>query len=136
MTAPRRHKPEVLLVTYSKVPYLSSDDRQLLAALREAGIDAGPAVWDDPGVDWGAARMAVLRSTWDYFHRHKEFLAWAERVAAATQLWNPIAAVRWNSHKGYLRDLERHGIPIVPTLWLEAGSSADLRDIMREHDWQ
>ena len=65
--------------------------------------------------------LVVVRSTWDYFARREEFLAWAERVAAVTALHNPVSVLRWNSDKRYLRDLERAGVPIVPTTFVEPG---------------
>ena len=72
-------------------------------------------MWSDPRVDWASYAAVVLRSTWDYTQRLDEFLAWAERVGALTQLWNPASVVRWNSHKSYLLDLDRAGVPVVPT---------------------
>jgi hypothetical protein len=78
----------------------------------------------------------VIRSTWDYFHRRAAFLAWAERVAGLTELWNPVPVLRWNTHKGYLADLAGRGVPVVPTVWLAAGTGADLGEILAEQGWQ
>ncbi|HYO49827.1 MAG TPA: hypothetical protein VEW94_08240 [Chloroflexia bacterium] len=127
---------DVALVTYSELPNLAADDRLLLAALVRRGISVRPAVWDDPQFDWSASKLAVIRSTWDYHHRLDEFLAWARQAAQFTSLWNPLQDIEWNTHKGYLRDLEARGVSIVPTVWLEAGSRADLADVMGSWDWQ
>jgi hypothetical protein len=127
--------PLVYLVTYSELPELADDDRLLLDELRILGVRAMPAVWDDPAVDWSAARVAVVRSTWDYHLRHKQFLEWVERAGALTDLFNPPDTVRWNGHKGYLLDLEVKGVPIVPTVWLAAGSDASLAEIMSGRGW-
>ena len=105
----------VALVTWEELPGLSEDDRELLVPLRELGAAPSPAVWSDPGCDWAEFDAAVVRSTWDYHLRHAEFLAWLDRVATLTRLWNPPALVRWNSHKSYLADLARSGVPVVPT---------------------
>lgn len=56
-----------------------------------------------------------MRSTWDYYRRPDEFLAWAERTATVTRLINPLPMVRWNLHKGYLVELAAAGVPVVPT---------------------
>ncbi len=125
----------VCFVTCAEFPGLSKDDMPLLAELRRRGIGARAAIWDDGKVDWGSFDICVIRSTWGYYRKLGRFISWAGKVDALTSLWNPARVVEWNSHKGYLRDLEAHGVPIVPTIWLERGSVADLRDIMRENGW-
>jgi hypothetical protein len=84
------------------------------AALRDAGHAVDLVRWDDPEVDWGAVDLAVVRSCWDYAWRLEEFLAWAGTVP---RLRNAVQLLRWNTDKTYLRDLERAGLPVVPTVW-------------------
>jgi glutathione synthase/RimK-type ligase-like ATP-grasp enzyme len=91
---------------------LFRSDASLLAAL---GGDAEPVVWSDPAVDWSAYDAVLIRSVWDYFLRHDDFLAWLERVPGPT--WNPADVLRWNSEKHYLRDLEAAGVRTIPTIW-------------------
>ena len=100
------------LATSEGLPALDTDDAPLLEAL---GDDAEPAVWSDPAVDWSAFDVVLIRSVWDYFVRHEEFLAWLDRVPVP--MWNPAETVRWNSEKGYLRELEAAGIRTIPTAW-------------------
>jgi len=83
-------------------------------ALREAGFDVDLVRWDDPAVPWDAYALAVVRSCWDYAWRLGEFLDWA---AGVPRLRNPVEVLRWNTDKTYLRDLERSGLPVVPTVW-------------------
>lgn len=111
------------------------DDDALLAALAEAGLDARPVEWDDPAVDWSAFDAVVIRTTWDYQERRDEFVAWAGSVEDVTTLWNPAAVVRWNTHKGYLIELEERGVPIVPTAWLGAGDRVDLHALAHGRRW-
>jgi hypothetical protein len=93
-------------------------------------------VWSDPSFDWSRPRLCVIRSTWDYHERHAEFMVWAERAASVSRLWNPIEALRWNTHKSYLRDLAGRGIPTVPTEWLYAGTTANLQELLGRRGWQ
>jgi hypothetical protein len=44
-------------------------------------------------------------------------------------LANPFAVLRWNTDKHYLKDLERRGVAIVPTTWLEPGAGLDARGL-------
>jgi glutathione synthase/RimK-type ligase-like ATP-grasp enzyme len=43
--------------------------------------------------------------------------------------------VRWNMHKGYLRDLASHGIAIPDTEWLRAGDDVSLTAVLDMHGW-
>ncbi len=107
----------------------------LAAALTGAGYAVDVADWRDVGVDWASARVTVIRSPWDYVDHLDEFLAWAERVSGASDLWNPLALVRWNTHKAYLLDLHERGAPVVPTVVLLGGSAASLDGICDAQGW-
>jgi glutathione synthase/RimK-type ligase-like ATP-grasp enzyme len=93
------------------------------------------ADWRDATVDWSTASVTMLRSPWDYVEHIEEFLAWAERVNAVSDLWNPLELLRWNTHKSYLLDLQARGAPIVPTVVLLAGSAASLDAICDARGW-
>ena len=99
----------VLFATAEGIWAEDVDAALLTDACTAAGLDARPAVWDDPAVDWAAADLVLVRSTWDYVQRLDEFLAWADQVAAVTRLANSPAVLRWNTDKRYLGDLERGG---------------------------
>lgn len=121
VTAPSR--PRIALATAAEFPGLDEDGPALLAALAAAGAEAQPAVWTDPGVDWSAYDLVVIRATWDYAPRRDEFVAWAHRVAGVTRLANPAPVVEWNTDKTYLRALNDVGLPVVPTDWLVPGDT-------------
>ena len=98
------------------------DDEDLaLPALRDAGVDVDVVVWDDPAVRWASYDRVVLRSAWDYPQRLGEFLPWLESVARVTDLRNPVPMLRWSLDKHYLADLNRAGVPITPTTFVEPG---------------
>ena len=125
----------IALATCEALPDLDPDDAALVAALRERGLDPRPAVWSDPEVDWSAFDLCLIRTVWDYFHRAAEFLEWVDRAGAVVEMWNPPQTLRWNAHKHYLRDLEDAGVPVIPTLWLERGSTPDLPALLAERGW-
>jgi len=111
------------------------DDWRTRAGLESHGFELVAAVWDDPTVDWASFEAVVIRSTWDYFHRRDAFLAWVDRAAEKTRVWNSPTIVRWNSHKAYLRDLEARGVPIVATEVVARGDRTSVRDAMRRRGW-
>jgi glutathione synthase/RimK-type ligase-like ATP-grasp enzyme len=100
------------LATCDWLPELDPDDAPLRAAL---GDSAEPVVWSDPKVDWSSYDVVLVRTIWDYFERHEEFLAWLDRVEVP--MWNPADTLRWNSEKSYLRELEAAGVRTIPTAW-------------------
>ena len=128
---------DVALATYEKLPHLDPDDGPLVDALVRRGLRIAPLVWDDPTADFARARLCLIRSTWDYFNDKRErFVAWAESTAAGTELWNPADAIRWNSDKRYLRELEARGVSILPTLWIEPGADVDLAAELADRGWR
>lgn len=127
--------PRVALITYPALPDLSTDDQPLLRELMRRGIDATAVVWSDATVAWERMDLVVLRSAWDAIHHYAAFLAWVDKVAAQTVLWNSASLIRWNSHKGYLLDLAAQGIPIVPTVLVPQGSAISLANVLNEHGW-
>lgn len=127
----------IALVTCIDQPALTADDELLGAALLEAGLAWQAVPWNAPGIDWSAFDGILVRSTWDY-HQHLEaFVAWTAAIeASGVPLWNAPATLRWNVHKGYLRDLKAAGVDTVQTVWIPRGQSAiDLESIMREQGW-
>ena len=115
----------IALVTAIAAAGLDEDLLPLADAVRRCGAQPSIVAWDDPTVSWARFDIAVLRSPWDYTQRPREFLAWCARLDSDTRLLNPIDVVRWNTDKHYLADLEKSGVPIVESVFLEPGSPAD-----------
>jgi glutathione synthase/RimK-type ligase-like ATP-grasp enzyme len=113
-----RRVPRVLLATFNLMPGGEPGGELLVAALAERGVDAAWVEWDDRGVDWAAADLVAVRSTWDYHRRAAEFLAWAREVEARTTLLNGAEVFAWNADKAYLVGLGEH-LPCVPTALLD-----------------
>lgn len=124
------------LVTYGKYPELTDDDRPLLGELAVLGVGARPVVWDDPSVDWTAFDALVLRSTWNYHLKPREFTAWlAELDEIGVPLWNPTPVVRWNLHKRYLRELGDKGVLVPPTEWVARAEARPLSALLGQRGW-
>ncbi len=114
---------KIAVVTCENCPYPAPDDALLIEALSQVSVHAQRVAWSDPTVDWSGFDAAILKSTWDYHHRLQEFLAWTARVSETLRLFNPPDVIRWNAHKFYLRELEAKGVRIVPTQFVDQGSS-------------
>ena len=112
------------------------DDRLVREALEQKGLTVARTHWDNPDYDWTKTKLAVFRSTWDYFDRYAEFSEWLDRVNKQTQLINPLSLIRWNIDKHYLRDLEQQGIRIPPTAFIEPGDQRTLAEIITTTGWR
>jgi glutathione synthase/RimK-type ligase-like ATP-grasp enzyme len=124
----------VALITSRSHPQLIAEDRPLLDAFARLGVTAQPAVWDD-GVDWASFAAALIRTPWDYTRRRDEFLAWAERAAGVTRLYNSARVARWSSHKQYLVELAARGVPVVPTVIVRSDEKLQLAELARARGW-
>lgn len=118
------------VLTSEALPSLTPDDRLFAEALRARGHEAVPAIWSDETTDWSAFDAIVVRSPWDYYKRPAEFAAWIARVErAGTPVHNPLAMLRWNGDKRYLRALAAYGAALIPTAWVEPGEHASLASL-------
>jgi glutathione synthase/RimK-type ligase-like ATP-grasp enzyme len=85
----------------------------------------------------GKFDRVVIRSIWDYQHKLPVFRKWLTELAASgIKTLNPPELMQWNVSKRYLTELERlHGIPIVPTTWIER-DARDFASILENCPWE
>ena len=96
----------------------------LEAAFAAHGSTVEALAWDDHHARFDAFDAVVIGTTWDYWDRPAEFLATLRRIESETRLFNPSSLVAWNSDKRYLADLAAAGVPVVPSRFVDPGSSA------------
>ncbi len=118
----------IALVTARSARHLDDDLSALSAALTRADIEHRIEAWDDASVRWENYELAVVRSTWDYPTRFRDFVSWVDDVATRTRLFNPPDVLRWSTDKHYLADLAAAGVPIVATTFVEPGDEVVLPD--------
>jgi glutathione synthase/RimK-type ligase-like ATP-grasp enzyme len=129
-------RPRIAIATCAGYDDLKVDDRLLREVLAARTAHSLPCVWDGEQPDWSDFDACLIRSTWDYHDKHEEFLAWTRRVAAETRIWNPPELVAWNSNKSYLRELGGQGVRMLPTVWVERGSDAQLEELLGHEGWE
>lgn len=123
----------VLLATFAILPDGEEGGHRLVEAFGDLGVEVRWVVWDDPDVDWAAADLVAVRSTWDYHRRLPDFLAWARATEQVTTVLNGAEVFAWNADKAYLLELAEH-VPTVPTRLLEdRGLVPTLRAALDEH---
>lgn len=117
------------LVTCKNLTEPDPDAAPLTAALTAAGHEAVWVPWDDTATSLAGFELFVMRSCWNYFENPEAFVEWTEAADAQAKLLNSPAVVRWNLHKRYLLELERGGVPVVPTQLVEKGSPISTGEI-------
>jgi glutathione synthase/RimK-type ligase-like ATP-grasp enzyme len=91
----------------------------LRPAFKAQGMSVHDVDWADEMVNWSDFDAALIGTTWDYWDHWDTFLETLSNIEAKIPLFNGAKLVRWNSHKGYLRDLEAKGARLIPTLWID-----------------
>jgi glutathione synthase/RimK-type ligase-like ATP-grasp enzyme len=119
---------------------LISADAQALARhpglLEKYGLTLTNAAWEDPAVDWRSFDALVIKSTWNYHlpENAAAFNRWLDSVSGLN-IHNPARVLRWNSDKVYLRELAAAGVPVVPSVWRDAGEPLDVQGAMAAQGW-
>lgn len=98
--------------------------------------DVKVEVWNDPSVNWSDYNYLIFRTVWDYYNFPKEFSAWLDSLENQhIKTLNPLAIVKRNQHKFYLRDLQNAGIDIIPTVFIPKNTGLNL-SFLAENNWQ
>jgi glutathione synthase/RimK-type ligase-like ATP-grasp enzyme len=126
---------KVALATCKQLPEPDVDEALLVGALTQRGVEARLVAWDDPDARLEDGELVVVRSTWNYHKDVEGFLAWVERTARTARLFNPVAVIRGNVRKTYLRELASSGIPIIPTRFVERREPCSLKEVFAKHGW-
>ncbi len=136
---------DVILLTESRyenpthpnwyVQNILTEDRLVGEALERRGLRVARLNWATPDFDWSCTKLALFRTTWDYFNYFDKFKAWLDTLEASTQAINPVPQVRWNMDKHYLLDLQQQSIHIPPTIYIHKGDQTTLEKLHRENNW-
>ena len=126
----------VLVTDKDSVPEyhnLNTENGKLFAFLKEKGLQVSYEIWHDENVDWSQFDAVVIKTPWDYYYRIHEFTAWLDKLERiGSYVLNPIKMLRWNSDKIYFKDMEKEGVKLVSTIWLEQGQNFDVEKIFAE----
>ena len=131
------------------------DELNLFSKCAERGLRFHVRRWDEEGVAWGAYKLAVIRTTWDYSASEARAFAFTRQLARlareGVRVLNNERIAAWNVHKAYLGEVtqwwsDRGGTPqgelevcAIPSVLLPADApleAIDLGAIMRERGWR
>lgn len=127
---------KIALLTCQQLPDLLQSDQFLIPELAKHNIEASVEIWDNPNVNWSDFNYLIFRNTWDYFEKEVEFNNWLKKIQLlGIKTLNSIEVINKNKHKFYLKDLEKLGIKILPTLFINKTDRLDL-SINIPHYWK
>lgn len=96
------------------------------AAMAALGWQVDTVTWADPAIDWNDFNAVYICTPWDYPDHFEQFIGVLTRIEQSrAHLVNALSLVRWTLKKTYLRDLERRGAGIVPSLWCDDFDAAE-----------
>lgn len=110
---------DIALLTCNQFPNLQKDYQPLLARLKEFGLTAEAMVWNDDRINWQNVKNILFCSVWDYHQNYQNFFQWLKTVSECSNLINSAEIIHWNIDKTYLKHFDSHGIPTIPTIWIE-----------------
>lgn len=130
----RRYTNEKALDNSNQTVYI--EDSLVQKALDELGLKTKRISWDDDSFNWSSTKYILFRSTWDYFYRFSDFSKWLSKVSMQTTLLNSEEIIRWNIDKHYLLDLEKEGVRITTTHFIETGTNITLNELHDILNWK
>jgi glutathione synthase/RimK-type ligase-like ATP-grasp enzyme len=113
---------KVAFLTCERFAPFYLDDRAAVAALSERGVAVAPVLWDGT-TPQALSRFdaVVVRSVWDWYERRPEFRRFLGSLSEVTcPVFNAPSVLQEFADKRYLVRLAAAGVPVVPTLVLEA----------------
>ena len=125
---------KIAILTCEKLPNLNPEDQKIIPALAKHNIEATAAIWSDKSINWNNFDYLIFRNTWDYFEKETEFKIWLNQIAQMEiKTLNPIAIIKQNIHKFYLREMEQQGITILPTVFIDKTANLNLAELIPAH---
>ncbi|MBK8340928.1 MAG: hypothetical protein IPK99_13430 [Flavobacteriales bacterium] len=123
----------IALLTNAEHAQLFGIEQELPGLFRAVGIHAEPVIWSKQDTVLEHFDALLFRSVWDYYKHAAAFRKFLDRVQGMRVL-NPVDVVRWNMDKAYLMELERAGIPIIPSQPVPRTAALDLGPV-RQLGW-
>lgn len=115
----------IALVTDEDSLHRDCDMAPIVGACQSLGLAVEVCSWENEGVDWGRFDIVIPRSPWAYVHNLSRFLAWCRNPIMATRMLNPPPVAEWSLDKRYMTDLARYGVPVIPSVYIGPGVSAE-----------
>ena len=112
------------------------EDKLLQEEFEKKNLRVCKKNWADKEFDWCTTKYVIFRTTWDYFERFDEFFLWIEMTKEKTIFINSLEIIKWNIDKHYLKFLQKKGINIAPTTFIEKNDCKSLSKLFLKSKWE
>lgn len=123
-SAPVAKIKKIAIATSEQYAALTPQDQVFPTALGDQGVDSQIVIWNQitpAELKEQGFTTVWLRSVWDCWEHTQEFMTWLRQIAEQDlTLVNPFDIIQWNSNKEYLRQLQKKGVAMIPTQYIEA----------------
>lgn len=102
--------------------------------MEELGWQVEAVPWRSETPDWNHFDAVYIGVPWDYPEDPEHFLSVLDSIDRSSALLvNDLALVHWGLPKTYLRDLEKNGAAIVPSIWYDDMKAEILDEAFAAH---
>lgn len=108
------------------------EDSILFEEIKKLGLKVGRKDWNDENFIWNNTKLAIFRSTWDYFDKIIEFTSWIKSNKSKTTFLNSYELIRWNINKSYLNELKENNINIAKTKFINKYNFTTLKELFHK----
>ena len=113
-----------------------TEDNLLKKELELLGHNTLIKDWKSIDSNCNKTKVAIFRSTWDYFDNFSLFINWLEKSKSNIRFINSYNLIKWNLDKTYLFDLEKKGINIPRTILIKRKEKISLKDLFSKTNWK
>ena len=75
------------------------EESLIISRLLARGVKCQRVDWNNPQFDWDKCKLALFRTTWDYYEKLPEFLDWLNKTSDKIELINSRETILWNLDK-------------------------------------
>ena len=75
---------------------IQKEENLIRDALQNNGLRVDVAYWDDVNYDWSKTKIALIRTTWDYYQNISQFISWIDNVSEQTTLVHSQKLSQWH----------------------------------------
>jgi len=112
------------------------EDQLLIDEIKKTGLSVCKKDWNTKEFNWSNSRIAIFRSTWDYFDRFDEFFLWKEKIKNKLFFVNSSKLIDWNIDKIYLKDLKLKGINIPKSIFIKKNKLTTVKELFEKTNFK
>ena len=112
------------------------EDQLLINEIKKTGLSVCKKDWNSKEFNWSNSRIAIFRSTWDYFDRFDEFFLWKEKIKNKLYFVNSSKLIDWNIDKIYLKDLKLKGINIPKSIFIKKNKLTTVKELFEKTNFK